>query len=600
MASEGKASEAAAGADDSGSGAGAGAGAGSPRTAASWAGTAPSAKPVNGLVNCLLTDMYQVTMAYGYWKAGRADDFAVFDLFFRKAPFKGEYTVFAGLEEVVKHVATYGFTDDQIAYLRSQLPTCEPGFWAYLRTLDCSSLRIYAVAEGSVVFPRVPLLRVEGPLALGQLLETTILVLCNYASLMCTNAARFRRAAGRTKDGKPRTLLEFGLRRAQGPDGAISASRYAFMGGFDGTSNVLAGQMFGMGAAGTMAHSFITTYAGLDELKTRELDGKNIVELAQDYRKRLGARACNDGELAAFVAYAQAFPDTFLALVDTYDTLNSGVPNFIAVSMALLELGHKPQGIRLDSGDLAYLSKEARKMFIAANEKFDCVGRFDFDLSKATIVASNDINEQVLDSLNDQGHEIDAFGIGTHLVTCQAQPALGMVYKLVQCNEKPRIKLSNDITKVTIPGCKEAFRLIGSEGVPLLDLIIRAGEARPEAGRRLMCRHPFDEKLRVYVTPSSVIPLLSLVYVGEKALADGRDPRVGSSVMEEDPPKAGICYKMPGIKELKAYVHAQLNLLREDHMRGMNPTPYKVSVTPELYHFIHDLWMKEVPIPEMS
>lgn len=169
-------------------------------------------------------------MAYGYWKAGRADDYAVFDLFFRKNPFRGEFTVFAGLEEVLRHINNFKVTDDQVAYLREQMPSCDDGFFEYLSSISGNQLRVYAVAEGTVVFPRTPLIRVEGPLAVAQLLETTILVLCNYASLMTTNAARFRLAAGKSK-----RLLEFGLRRAQGPDGAVSASRYAFMGGFDGT-----------------------------------------------------------------------------------------------------------------------------------------------------------------------------------------------------------------------------------------------------------------------------------------------------------------------------------------------------------------------------
>lgn len=291
--------------------------------------------------------------------------------------------------------------------------------------------------------------------------------------------------------------------------------------------------------------------------------------------------------------------------------LQSGVPNFVCVALVLLELGFTPKGIRLDSGDLAYLSKEARATFVDIAERYDTVAKYGYDFGKSVVVASNDINEPVLHALHDQGHSIDAFGIGTHLVTCQAQPALGMVYKLVEVNGKPRIKLSQEITKVTIPGAKEAYRLLGAENVPLLDLLIRRGETRPQAGRRLLCRHPFDEKLRVYVTPKSVIPLLVPVFVGAAALeaatkaggaggaGSGSSGGAGSD-WDALPSKPGICINLPSLHELKAYVQAQLGMLREDHLRHMNPTPYKVSVSPELYHFIHDLWMKEVPIAELE
>jgi nicotinate phosphoribosyltransferase len=439
-------------------------------------------------------------------------------------------------------VQTFRFSPADVAYLRTVLPpTCDPSFFAWLSTLDGADLKIYAVAEGTVVFPRVPLLRIEGPLAIAQLLETTVLNLTNFASLVATNAARFRLAAGADKE-----ILEFGLRRAQGPDGAMSATRYAYMGGCDGTSNVAGGAAFGMVPRGTHAHSMVSAYLSLDELPTRMLaraDGSgdaDLVALALKYKQELGFGIASLGELAAFVSFAQAFPTNFLALVDTYDTLQSGVPNFICVALALRDLGYRAVGIRLDSGDLAYLSKEARSLFVRVDAAFPAgsstaaaaaaataaasgpppsssSGRY---LESCKIVASNDINEAVLLSLNDQGHEIDVFGIGTNLVTCQAQPALGMVYKLVEIKKQPRIKLSQDMAKVTIPGSKEVYRLIGGEGVPLMDLIIRAGETRPAAGKRILCRHPFDEKKRAYVTPAAVIPLLRLVWKGKRAVVD--------------------------------------------------------------------------------
>ena len=316
-----------------------------------------SSSPSSNFVTPMLTDLYQLTMAYTYWLDGKADAPSTFDLYFRTNPFKGEFTIFAGLEEVLRFLSTFRFSASDVAYLRTVLPTASEAFWPWLAALDCSGVRLYAVAEGTVVFPREPLLRVEGPLAVCQLLETTLLNLCNFASLVTTNAARMRLAAG-----EEATVLEFGLRRAQGPDGAMSASRYSYLGGCDASSNVAAGKEFGVPLRGTHAHSMVCAYSSLEELKSRMLGDKDIVALALKYRGELGFGVASKGEMAAFVAFAQAFPRNFLALVDTYDTLNSGVPNYLCVALALLECGYEPKGIRLDSGDLAYLSKEARKM----------------------------------------------------------------------------------------------------------------------------------------------------------------------------------------------------------------------------------------------
>ena len=295
----------------------------------------------------------------------------------------------------------------------------------------------------------------------------------------------------------------------------------------------------------------------------------------------------------------QAFPDGFLALVDTYDTLQSGVPNFICVALALRECGYAAAGVRLDSGDLAYLSKETRRLFLETD------ARYGSELAKCNIVASNDINESVLHALNDQSHCIDTFGIGTNLVTCQAQPALGMVYKLVEIKGEPRIKLSQDASKITIPGRKEAYRLIGAEGVPILDLVIRVGEMRPEARKRTLCRHPFEEKLRAYVTPSHVIPLLRLVWKGKRARLDGyvegeEDGAAAAAAAAGAERPHNMRVVFPPLAELRAFVAAQLALVREDHLRPLNPTPYKVSVSTELYHYIHEMWMKEIPVSELS
>lgn len=525
-------------------------------------------KPTDDFVGPLLTDLYQLTMAYGYWKAGRHQDRAVFDLYFRKNPFEGEFTVFAGLEEVQRFVSDFHFASEQLDYVRSVMPRCDEGFYRWLGSVDCSQVRIHAVPEGSVVFPNIPLIIVEGPLAVAQLLETTMLTLVNYPSLVATNAARFRLAAGKDK-----YLVEFGLRRAQGPDGGVSASRYCYLGGFDATSNVLAGKLFGIPVRGTHAHAFVSSFLGLDDLKQativdssgREAD---FVEMVMSCRRELGFIHTNEGELASFIAYAQAFPSGFLALVDTYDTLRSGVPNFLAVALALHRLGYRPIGIRLDSGDLAFLSRAARRLFREVSE------RASVPFERLTIMASNDLDEATLLSLNQQGHEIDAFGIGTNLVTCETQPALGCVYKLVEVNGQPRIKLSQDLTKVTIPGRKEAYRLIGVEGLALVDLLIQAGEEAPKPGERILCRHPFAEAKRAYVTPSEVIQLHQCIWDGQAR-------------------------RLPSLDEARAHLKEQLATMRQDHLRPLNPTPYKVSVSDKLYEFVHRLWMQEAPIAEV-
>ncbi|MBF0566416.1 MAG: nicotinate phosphoribosyltransferase [Nitrospirae bacterium] len=527
-------------------------------------------KPINDLVNPLLTDLYQLTMIYTYWKNGRAGDSAAFDLFFRKNPFGGEFAIFAGLGEVLCFVESFAFTDEQISYVRSLMPQSEPEFFQWLRKLDCSQLRIDAIREGTVVFPRVPLIRVEGPLCVAQIIETTLLNLVNYPTLVATNAARFRMAAGFDK-----VLLEFGLRRAQGPDGAISASRYCYMGGFDATSNVLAGRLFGIPVRGTHAHSFVLSYRGLSDLRERMIKDTtghtvDFVEKVLHMRTTLGGNS-NEEELAAFIAYAQAFPENFLALVDTYDTLSSGVPNFICVATVLKSLGYEPVGIRLDSGDLSYLSKRARRMFADSGEKTG------YDISGCLITASNEIDEDVLMSLHKEGHEVDVFGIGTHLVTCSAQPALGAVYKLVEIDGEPRIKLTQDIEKVTIPGRKDAYRLYGSDGRAILDLLVQHGDAPPVTGKRVLCRHPFNALKRVYVTPAAVVPLYATVW------ESGRGP---------DEPVT--------LQKTRQYVLEQLNDIRADHLRLNNPTPYKVSLSDTLYGYVHDLWEKEATIAELG
>lgn len=553
--------------------------------------------PTNSLVTPLLTDLYQITMTYAHWKNHRQDDPAIFELFFRKNPFGGEYTIFCGLDEVLKFVSNFRFTESDVEYLKStpSLSKCDPGFWDYLLELDCSQVELEAMKEGTLAFPRVPLIVVMGPLGIAQLLETTLLTLVNYPSLVATNAARMV-VASRDRsimvepfDGvvpqqcrKEPKCVEFGLRRAQGPDGGFSASKYCNISGFVGTSNVQAGKLLGLNIAGTHAHSFVQAYYSLEEVEEMTVanvkNGNEQVPLVPrvlEYREELGDRflTTNDGELAAFIAYAAAFPHAFLCLIDTYETLASGLLNFCLVCLVLDDLGYTPRGIRLDSGDLAYLSLECARFFGKLAKEHDRAFFHDLD-----IVASNDINESVLNSINKQGHAITIFGIGTNLVTCQAQPSLGCVYKLVEISGKPRIKLSQEIEKVLIPGRKHPYRLMGHAGLPILDLLIAHREEVPVEGKRILCRHPFIERKRAAVTASQVVPLHHVVFHNGQ-VAQGA---------------------MPDFEETRIYVVEQLKHTRPDILRYVNPTPYKISVTNELFTFLHDLWQSETPVAELS
>ena len=591
--------------------------------------TASFPKPTNNLVTPLLTDLYQITMAYAYWKTNQHHKSAHFELFFRKNPFGGSYTVFAGLDEVLKFLSNFRFTDDDINYLRNTpaLSHCEAAFFdEYLANLDCSEVVVHSMKEGSMAFPRVPLLTVTAPLGIGNLIETTLLTLINYPSLVTTNASRMvvaargqfweetagsnpprsgspPRSAKETKrksmqltEGGPADFtrrkpkcVEFGLRRAQGPDGGFSASKYSHIGGFHATSNVLAGKILNMPIAGTHAHSFVQSYTGLDlveNVKVKRVksgssgggedDGMvELLPLVMKYREELGWNDTNEGELAAFLGYASSFPNTFLCLIDTYDTLQSGLRNFILVSLVLDDLGYKPRGIRLDSGDLSYLSLECEYIFHEMGDRFDKGFFYDLD-----IVASNDINESILHSLNKQGHAITMFGIGTNLVTCQSQPALGCVYKLVEIEGEPRIKLSNDIEKVLIPGRKVAYRLFGEAGWPLLDLLVGSHETdQPAPGERTLCLHPFMEQKRVAVVPKRVVKLHNLVF-------DGKNGGV-------------VAGQQSTLSETRQFVNDQINRTRPDLLRYVNPGEYKVSVSEKTFRFLHQLWHSETPVREL-
>lgn len=551
----------------------------------------------NNLTTALLMDTYQITMAYAYWKNGTHERPAAFDLLFRKNPFGGEFTVFAGLEECLRFVSNFGFTADDLAYLKTTnaARNMEPQFFQHLQDLDCGALRVYAQLEGSAVFPRVPLMRVEGPLMVVQLIETALLNLVNYASLVATNAARHRLVAG-----PDATLLEFGLRRAQGPDGGVSASRYAYLGGFDATSNLEAGRQFGIPVRGTHAHSYVQAHVGMADITNRRLpynptsktpgsDCADFVALVRESLETLNREVrdflpeaqrwgvTNESELAAFTSYALAFPAGFLALVDTYDVLKSGVPNFLAVAVALRRCGYQALGVRLDSGDLSYLSLRTRETMRAAATALGSARAGGFE--DLGITASNDIHEEVLHSLKQHGHAITAFGIGTHLVTCLRQPALGCVYKLVEIDGAPRIKLSEDVEKVTIPGRKRAFRLYTKNGPAVVDVMLGEDEPPPEVGKRILCRHAFVASKRAYVQPARVEKLHHLVWDG----AAGGVP-------------AEVDVSLAAARER---CRDSIRQMRSDHLRYSNPTPYKVSVSEQLFNFIHKLWLEEAPVGEI-
>lgn len=367
----------------------------------------------------LLTDLYQLTMAHAYWKQGRAERAAVFHLFFRRLPFRAGYAVAAGLQTVREILADFRFTESDIEYLRTivgndEQPLFDRAFLDYLAGLRLTC-DIAAVPEGTVVFPNEPLLRVTGPILQAQLLETVLLNVINFQTLIATKSNRICEAA----QGDP--VLEFGLRRAQGVDGGLSASRAAYIGGCSGTSNVLAGKLFGIPVKGTHAHSWVMSF---------------------------------DDEPTAFAEYAAAMPNNCVFLVDTYDTLQ-GVRHAIAVGQHLAANGHRMVGIRLDSGDLAYLSIEARKLLDEAG------------FTDAVIVASNDLDEYLIDSLKAQGAQIAVWGVGTKLATAYDQPALGGVYKLGAIQDEggkwqPRMKVSEQKAKSSIPGILQVSRL--SEG----------------------------------------------------------------------------------------------------------------------------------------
>lgn len=381
----------------------------------------------------LLTDLYELTMMQGYYKTGNKST-VVFDAFFRENPFKGGYSIMAGLEQVIDYVKNLRFDDEDIEYLRS-LHIFEEDFLEYLKGFKFSG-DIYAIPEGSIIFPREPLVKVIAPVMEAQLLETALLNIVNHQCLVATKASRVCDAA--EGDG----VMEFGLRRAQGPDAGTYGARAAVIGGCNGTSNVLAGKLFNIPVKGTHAHSWIMSF---------------------------------EDEYTAFKNYAELYPDACILLIDTYDTLKSGLPNAIRVFKEMKDKGIKPKlyGIRMDSGDLAYLSKQVRRILDEAG------------FPDAVISASNDLDEHLIASLKRQGATITSWGVGTHLITAKDNPSFGGVYKLAAIKKGdefvPKIKLSENTEKVTNPGNKTIYRIYTKDQHKIeADVICFVGETISE------------------------------------------------------------------------------------------------------------------------
>ncbi|XP_073433383.1 nicotinate phosphoribosyltransferase [Dendrobates tinctorius] len=522
----------------------------------------------------LLTDLYQFTMAYGYWRSGRHREAAEFELFFRDAPFGGGFTLFCGLEETLRFLRDFRFSRADLQYLASVLPpSVDRGFFEYLETVDASEVSLASFPEGSVVFPREPLMKVQGPLLVVQLLETTLLCLVNYASLVATNAARFRLAVGPNKK-----LLEMGLRRAQGPDGGLSASKYSYIGGFDSTSNVLAGQRFNIPVAGTVAHSYVASFSSMDEVQHLVLlpaggegaggQDTDFLSLSQSWLQKvchllqIPPGSTHPGELAAFVSYATAFPLNFLVVVDTYSVMMSGIPNFCAVVLALQELGYKAVGVRLDSGDLARQSVEIRKIFQLCAERLEAPS-----FQTLSIAVSNNISEKSVKTLTQSENEINVIGVGTHLVTCPLQPSLGCVYKLVQVNDQPRMKISEDQEKSTIPGSKAVYRLYDRTNQPLLDLMTLEDEPPPELGKEVKVYELGRSTENECVTPIRAEHLHRTYFQHTQLLQP-----------------------LPTIADIRSYAQKSLTSLHPQQQQLDEPQPYRVAVSEKLHGLLSALW----------
>ena len=460
----------------------------------------------------LLTDLYQLTMMNGYLKKERKEEIAVFDIFFRQNGII-TYSIACGLEQAVDYILNLNFGKEEIEYLDS-LKIFSKEFLDYLKDFKFTG-DVYAVPEGTVVFPGEPILTVKAPIMQAQLIETALLNIINFQTLIATKASKIRYVA------KDDVVMEFGLRRAQAPDAGIYGARAAVIGGCDSTSNVLAGKMFDIPVSGTHAHSWVMNFKD---------------------------------EYTAFKAYADVYPDNVLLLVDTFDTLKQGVPNAIRVFKELREKGKKPKGIRLDSGDLAYLSKKAREMLDSAG------------FENTFICASGDLDEYSINSLKNQGAKINSWGVGTKLITSADMPALGGVYKLSAIinddgSVEPKIKLSNNAEKITNPGFKDIYRVYDkATGKAEADCIYLIGEEEIDETKPLVLTHPTERWKKTTFDNYTVKKLHKTI------IKDGK-----------------LVYKLPSIKEIKAYAEQELESFWDEYKRIDRPHLFKVDLSDKLY-----------------
>lgn len=469
----------------------------------------------------MLTDFYELTMSRSYLDSELADTYAYFDLYFRAVPENGGYALMAGVEQMIDYLQNLSFTEENITFLRSTGQFNE-AFLEYLHNFNfvCD---VWAIPEGTPLFPSEPIVKVRGPIIQAQMIETMLLLTINHQSLIATKAARITRAS----EGRP--IMEFGARRAQGYDASVLGARAAYIGGAAGTSCTICGEQFGIPLSGTMAHSFVQVF---------------------------------DSEYEAFKAYAQSYPDNTVLLVDTYNTLKSGVPNAIRVAKEVLEpLGKKLKGIRIDSGDLTYLTQESRRMMDEAG------------LTDTKITVSNALDEYIIRDLLVQGAKVDSFGVGERLITSRAEPVFGGVYKLSAIERDgeviPRMKISDNLAKVTTPCNKEVWRLYDkSNGKAIADLITVAGEEVDTDSYELF--DPVQTWKRKTVTNFEARKLLEPVFVAGKCV-----------------------YERRHIEEIRAYCTKQMDTLWDSIKRFENPQTYYVDLSQKLWDIKNDMLHKD-------
>jgi len=460
-------------------------------------------------MNNMLIDFYELTMGQGYFNEGTHEKTACFDVFFRKCPDKASFVIANGVQECVEHILNFGFSKEDIEYLQG-LNKFSSEFLDYLKDLKFTG-DVYAVPDGTIVFPNEPIITVVAPLIQAQLIETALLLLFNRSSLITTKASRIVRAA------KGRPVMEFGTRRAQGFDAANDGALDAYIAGAIGTACTITGKQHQIPVLGTMAHSFVQSF---------------------------------DSEYDAFVAYAKSFPDAATLLVDTYDTLKSGVPNAIRVAKEILHpMGKRLAGIRIDSGDLAYLSKAARKMFDDAG------------LEDAKICVSNSLDENVIEELLRQNAPIDSFGVGENLITAKSQPVFGGVYKLVAIEKDnylmPKIKISENVEKITNPGFKDIVRFYDANGKIITDVITLFGEKMPS-------------KEYTLIDPDNTWKT--------KKINNFTAKKLKCKMIEN----GNLVYDMKTVEERRENVKQELDTLWEENLRLQNPQTFIVSLSEKL------------------